>query len=108
MLDLRFENIEDPLIRDAVFNIIEEFRNQDTFNSQLRHFEYTFTAAVTNFKLPHKLRFTPKDAYFTSQIGAGVAKFNYALFDSTNIDITTTGADKIRFFAGSFLKGSQA
>lgn len=108
MLDLRFENIADPLIRDAIFNIVEEFRKQDTFNSQLKHFEINFLTPVTNFKFPHKLGFVPKDVILTSSIGYGVATFNYDLFDNVNFDITTTDAVKIRFFAGSFLRGSQA
>ena len=108
MLDLRLENISDDLTRDAVFNIVEAFRQEDILNCKFRHFEIVFPASVSNFKYPHKLGFMPKDVILTSSIGAGTATFNYTLFDNINLNITTSGAVTIRFLAGSFVKESQA
>lgn len=113
MLELNLKGIKDFWTQDALANVQDEFRTQDLLNGKFKHFEIIFTAEVVNYKFPHKLGFRPKDAWFTSQIStgtlsAGRAEFNYSLFDSTNIDITTTGAVTVRFFVGTVAQGSQA
>lgn len=108
MLDLRFENIQDPLVRDAIFNIVEEFRRQDSFNCNFKHFEITITGTIVGFKYPHKMGIVPKDIIVLSQIGVGVAEFNYENFDNVNFDITSTDTVTVRFLAGNFDKNSQA
>lgn len=74
--------------------------------NNLRYFDCQFyeidiTAAVSNYKYPHNLGFSPKDIIQTSLTGSGSITFNYTSFDKTYLDITTTDACKVRFYAGT-------
>lgn len=73
-------------------------------NAQLANFNFytiTFTQAQTNFLFPHNLGFQPQDIVMTSLTGTGTLTFNYSLFDSTNLNISTTGPCVVRFLAGT-------
>lgn len=105
MIDIGLDGIEDTGIRENFSNILEEFK-KTIHRFDFQFFEVVFTAAVTNYKFKHNMRFVPKDVIQTSVIGAGAVTFNYANFDSNFIDITTTGACTVRFIAGNFSKQS--
>lgn len=107
MIDIGLDGIKETGIRDNFVNILEEFK-KPIHRFDFKFFELTFTAAVTNYRFRHGLPYTPKDVIITSQYGAGVAEFNYALFDATSIDITTTDACKVRFLLGNFSENSGA
>lgn len=107
MIKLLTNEIKDIFILEN-FNRLNAFFNiVDLFRGEWRFFELTFTAAVTNQKIPHNLGFEPKDIIQTSKTGAGSITFNYSLFDQTYFNITTTGSCVVRFFAGTYKKEVQ-
>jgi len=98
--------VVDTVIRDNFTSI----RNFFDKNSQFIGFsllEFEVNSAVTNEKIPHSLGFQPKDLVQTSKIGSGTITYNYDKFDSTNLDITTTGPCKIRAYVGTHKEGIQ-
>lgn len=108
MLNIRLEKVKDLDLREIFKNILKEWKLQDFLLANFKHYEISFNTNVTNFKYPHNLGFIPKDVFITSQIGVGVAEFNYEDFDNQNFDITATDACTVRFFAGNFDKASRA
>lgn len=66
------------------------------------HMVISFPSALTNFKVPHGLNFTPKDIIQTALTGAGTITWNYSLFDSENLDVTTSAACEVRAFVGVY------
>lgn len=106
MIKLLVLETEDEIQRENMKRLQKELtENQLILRGQWRFLTITFSGAVTNFKYPHKLDFTPHDILQTSLVGAGALTWNYALFDRTNLDITTTGACVVRAFVGSYLEG---
>lgn len=101
-----FDGIEDPHVKDAVQWIYDHVRSLPVLQGTFEHFELTFTRAITNEKIPHRLGFQPKDIIVTSSIGAGAITFNYDKFTSDLIDVTTTGAVVVRFFGGRYESGN--
>lgn len=85
---LNFEKIEREINDDQLLKAEWVFR------------EIIFPAAVTNFRYVHNLNFVPKDVIKTSEVGAGVATFNMNLFNSTSVDITTSGPVTVRVLFG--------
>lgn len=102
MLKLRVNEIEDEYVKQNFERIQSILNDFALLRGEWAFFEVTFTVAVSGFLFEHNLGFKPKDVLVTSQIGAGSATFNYSLFTSTHISITTTGAVVVRFFAGSY------
>lgn len=94
--------IKDPYVLQNFDRLNAFFSEENIVTSKFKHFEITFTGAVTNQKFPHNLGFQPKDVILTSKIGAGNITFNYDLFDRVNLDITTTGACVVRLFLGTY------
>lgn len=112
MPEINLQGVKDFWTRDALYNIQEELRDFDILGGKFKFFAISFDAAVVNFKYAHRLGFKPLDILQTSFIGLGTSgsgalQFNYNLFDSTNLDITTTDACEVRFFAGSFVPNSR-
>lgn len=97
-----FDAIQDPTVRESMQWIYEYLLAIPLLKGNFEHFEVTFSTAVTNEKVNHNLGYAPKDIIVTSQIGAGVATFNYSRFDENFLDITTTGAVVVRFFGGTY------
>ena len=92
---------EDTYVRKNFENLVNYFQA----NNQLvgfRFFSQTFSAAVKNFKIAHGLGFIPQDLIITSATGSGTVQFNRGLWDKNNLDLTTTGACRIRFFIGTY------
>lgn len=107
MIKLLVKEITDELIRENFKRLQKELTvNQVILKGEWKFFELNFTEAVTNFKYPHKLGFVPKDIIQTSLIAEGALIWNYELFDSENLDITTTEACVVRAFIGSYLEGA--
>lgn len=98
--------IKDIYIRKNFEKIREIFLGLPFLQSQLKFYEIQFPAAVANFKYPHGRTFAPKDVIQTSLIGAGALTWNYALFDSTHLDITVTGPCTVRAFIGTYAEGN--
>lgn len=98
---LQIKEINDTYIQGNFKNLREYFNKQN----QLLNFvfvEFNFPAAVTNQKIAHSLGLIPQDVIITRITGAGTATLNWGLFDASNLDVTTTGACRIRLFVGSY------
>jgi hypothetical protein len=83
-------------------------RLQDNINAspfekgQFKFFEISVNGAVTNYKHKHNLSFVPKDIITLHVSPAVTLTWNYANFDRTNLDFTTSGATTIRAFVGRY------
>lgn len=102
MLSLLIEQVQDPISRENFLKVNQMVQADPFQKSNFKFFEITFTKAETNKKLPHSLGFLPKDIIQTSLIGAGTVTWNYTLFDSTNLNITTSAACVVRAFIGRY------
>jgi hypothetical protein len=101
-MKLNVDRIKDEMVRDAIQDVETEFNGLPFKRGDWKQIELTFLASVTNFKYPHTLGFAPKDIIQTSLTGAGAITWNYANFDRTNLDISTTGPCVVRALVGTF------
>lgn len=99
-------NLIIPLVQDQVtrenFQRVADFFATENQLLGFKHYELTFSQAVTDFTHPHGLKFVPKDVIQTSLIGSGAITFNYAKFNRDTISITTTGPCVVRFYLGTY------
>lgn len=98
---LLIKEIKDIFLRTNFQNLQTYFQQ----NNQLlgfNFFEAVFTKAQSNLLIAHGLKTVPLDIITTQVTGAGQVTFNYGLFDSSNINISSTGAARVRFFAGTY------
>lgn len=100
MLELLVENTADEITRENMRRIMEYVRTQALANANVVVREIVFPKALTNFRYPHGLPFTPKDVVLLSTLGAGVLTINYKLFDKDYLDFTTTDACTVRLLIG--------
>ena len=112
MIEFVLERIADPYVREVVQRIREEFKNQALLRGQWRFVEISFTDDITGFLYPHRMGFRPTDIIQTSKTGTGDITYEYSLFDSTNLNITTDNTDSadpltVRFFVGRYEEGSK-
>lgn len=101
-----FKDIEDPYSRENFKRLKLFLQNYPLFRGNWVFFELVFTKAETNLKYNHGLGFKPKDIIQTSVVGPGAITFNYSLFSTESLDITTTGACTVRCFVGSYKEES--
>jgi hypothetical protein len=101
-MKLNIDRIQDEMVRETIQDIETELNASIFKSGDWKAIEIVFTAAVTNFKYPHNMGFKPKDALTTSLTGAGALTWNYANFDRTNLDISTTGPCVVRALVGTF------
>lgn len=111
MIEFNLDRISDPYVREIMQRVREEFKTQVLLRGQWRFMTLTFTSNVTNFVVPHKLGFKPLDLFQTSKTGTGTIVYNQSRFDSTNVDVTTSGTSAsdplvVRFFLGRYEEGS--
>ena len=103
-LKFRQKEIEDQKVRQAFETLQDFFKGHPLAGQNWEHFEREYTEAVTKDRVRHTLGALPKDIIQTFKTGAGSVTFEYADFTREFIVITTTGAAKVRFIAGSFLR----
>lgn len=99
--DLIIRDIKDPLVQKNFEALVQYF----TAENQLVGFkfiEFSTEKAETNLKIRHTLGLIPRDLIRTRKTGAGSVTFNRHLFDAENMDITTTGAVKVRLLVGVY------
>lgn len=100
MLNLIINELNDKLVRDNFVKLAETLDPNPFVDGQFKHFEITFTQAVTGLNIPHGLGFKPNDLIQTSKTGSGNITWNYTEFDEVNIDVTTDGACVVRVLLG--------
>ena len=98
---LQINPFTDVYLRSNFQNLQTYFANQNQLLG-FKFFELVFTSAVTNYTQAHGLSVIPQDIIVTKITGSGTVTFNTGLFTSTNLSITTTGACRVRFFAGTY------
>jgi hypothetical protein len=97
---LSTKEIKDSYERKNFQNLVDYFNAQNQMLN-FKFMEIVTTGAVTNKTYAHGLGSVPQDIFVTKVTG-GTATFNYGLFDSSNINITTNGAVRIRVFVGTY------
>lgn len=104
-LNLTFESIADPTTREN-FLKISEFINEAPFLiGKFKYYEIEFTRAETNKKIPHRLGFKPTFVVqgFVGKyrdLGPSTVTWNYHLFDTSNLDVTTSGGCTVHVIIG--------
>jgi hypothetical protein len=100
-LNLILERVIDAVARENFQKIAQFVANSDILRPNFKFYEIIFTQAETNKKIPHRLKFIPKDVIQTSLTGAGDITWHYDLFDETYLVITTTDACVVRALIGT-------
>jgi hypothetical protein len=98
---LTVKEIADPVVQQNFNNLAQYFQTQNQLLG-FRFFDLTFTKATANFLVSHGFNYIPQDVITTKITGSGTVSFNYGLFDTTNINITVTGACRVRFLVGTY------
>lgn len=107
----RYAFLARPDVPKEMREILENLRS--ALNSEVfakiegAHLKIVLDAAVTNKRIPHGLKFVPKDVvqtFVTPDSGVTVT-WNYDEFDATYIDLTTNGACTIRAIVGRYEEG---
>lgn len=95
------------MVRDN-FQKVQQESSQSLWNrGQWTFMELTFSKDQTNYKQVHGLAFQPLDIIQVSKTGTGTIVYNYAMFDSTYLDLTVSGTSAtdplvVRFYLGRF------
>ena len=97
-VNFSLNNISEPQIRDT-FSKFKETLETDTILKGTWKFYDVTTKNAGTVRLNHRLNFIPTDIIVTASSGATVT-FDYESFDRNVIVFTTSGASRIRFFAG--------
>lgn len=98
---LAVKEIKDVIIRKNFQNLQDYFMAENQLMG-FQFFDVTFTKAQTNFILKHGLSYTPQDVVVLQCVGAGQVSFNVGIFSTSSLNITTTGACRVRFLVGSY------
>lgn len=108
MLKLLVKETDDEVVRENFKRLQKELTGtQVILKGQWKFFDLTFDGVVTNFKVKHEFNFVPLDIIHVSTLGVGFGQFNYNSFDRTNLDISTSDACRLRFFAGRYEEGAE-
>ena len=104
MIRLFLDHLQDEKLRENFVNILSFIEKTPFAGSKVsfREFEVGEGFSVTPFKFPHRLNFTPKDAFVTSKTGVADVSFRHDLFDADNIFLTASAAIKVRCLVGNF------
>jgi microcystin-dependent protein len=104
---LNVKDISDNLVQQNFQSLANYFLNQNQFLN-FKFVEVVFTAAQKNMLINHGLGYVPLDIVPTLVTGVGSVTFNIGLFDKTNLNLTSSGACRVRFFYGLYWKSGQA
>lgn len=95
------DSVTDSATRQGFKVIRDALTTEPLINAGFKLIEIAFTQAGT-FKVAHGLGFRPTDVLQSSLLGAGALTWNYASFDTTNLNITVSAACTVRAFVGAF------
>lgn len=101
MIKLLTDNVKDQVTREVIETLINLINREQPLKGQWKFFELTFNQNGT-FKVPHGLMFAPKDVVQLSIRGAIDLTWQFAKFDKTNVELTTTGACTVRALIGTY------
>lgn len=97
------DGLEDEKTKEVLRRFIDYFETQNQMQDFV-HLEIKTDTAQTNLKVRHNLGFIPKDVIKCKKVGAGDITMNYDKFDKDFLDVTTTGAVRLRVFVGTFIR----
>lgn len=98
---LNINGVADPVAQRNFQNIQVFFQGLALTLLGLQFQEVDFTKAVSNVLIAHGLPQAPTDVMITRLTGPGSVIFNFGLFDNTNLNISTSGACRVRFLYGN-------
>lgn len=101
------QQIQDSYTQKNFVNLQQYFQTQNQLLN-FSFFDLSFTAAVSNKKFPHGFSYAPVDILVLKISGSGTVQFNTGLFDATNMNISTTGACRVRFLVGTYWNQANA
>lgn len=96
------KEIEDTFIQENFRRIVDYFAGEPLNKCGFKFFKIEVPGAVTNFKWPHSLGYQPKDVIVMHNEQNATVTFNYLKFNSTSIDLTSSGATTLRILLGRF------
>lgn len=105
MINIPVKDITDTTLRKAFEEIVRFTSANSILSGEWKFLEITLDSAVTAYKYPHNLPFAPVDVIQVSITGTGSLTWNYSAFDSTHLNLTTTGPCKVRAFIGYYKEG---
>lgn len=100
---LSVKEVSDFYIRKNFDNLANYFNEENQFIG-FKFFDLVFTEAEENRLISHGFNYTPQDVVVTKIVGTGEVTFNHGLFDGTNINLSASGALRVRFFVGTYWK----
>ena len=98
---LFLREITDPYIRKNFENLVAYFQQQNQLLN-FKFFEQVFTGPTNNLLIAHGFNYIPQDIVITKVVGSSTITFNHGLFDGKNINLSSTGAARIRFLVGTY------
>lgn len=99
--NLYYDQVVDPISRQNFKNLNDYFSAQNQLYG-FNFFELSFSKAVANATYSHGLAVTPQDVLVSRITGAGSVTFNFGLMTTTLMNLTVTGACRIRFYIGTY------
>lgn len=102
LLNLFKKEIDDEFTQENFKRLWEFINYHPLFKGSFKFFEFTFDSAVTNKQLTHKLPFAPKDVITLNVSNGATVTWNYDLFNSEFLVVTTSGACTVRAYVGRY------
>lgn len=104
--DFILKDIDDPWVRENFFRLQKFLQRMPILLGDFTFQSYEFTQAYTNRRIAHGLGYKPLDIISTAVTGPGTVTWNYELFDTKYLDVTTTGPCVFRGFIGAYREGA--
>lgn len=98
---LQVKEISDIYLRRNFESLQDFFKTQNQL-VDFKFLDVAFTGVESNRKIFHGLGRVPADLLRLSMTGSGVITFTRSLFDQNYLYLTSTGACRVRFFAGNY------
>jgi hypothetical protein len=95
------EQIKDDAVKESLQWVVDFISQAALLQPEFKFFDLEFNKAETAVRIPHAMGFTPIDVLVTYTTG-GTVTFLYERFTSRDLVITTSGACRVRFFAGKY------
>jgi len=95
------KEVKDHFAQTNFTRLSDYFRDSPIERYGFKFFEWEVPGAGT-FDFPHRLGIVPKDIVITYNSANGPIFWNYADFDTTNVNYTAGGATTIRALIGRY------
>jgi hypothetical protein len=104
---LNEDKIQDVYLKKNFQNLNKYF-NENNQMLDFKFFDLTFTGEESNRKVEHGLKTVPQDIIVLKVTGEGTVSFNHGGFTDKVIDVSSTGAARIRFLVGFYWKSEKS